>query len=72
MLVLSRKVGESLTIMDGQIVITLVSVQGDRVRLGVEADRSISVLRTELLKKSKPLKENASAPDRTPDESGGK
>lgn len=47
MLVLSRKVGESLLIGD-DIVITVVEARGDAVRLGIEAPRSMRVHRAEV------------------------
>ena len=47
MLVLSRRVGESIHIGDN-VVVTVVSVQGSRIKLGVKAPREVSVLRSEL------------------------
>lgn len=48
MLVLTRKVGERISIGENQeIVITVVNIRGERVRLGFEADASIPVHRTE-------------------------
>jgi len=47
MLVLSRKRNEQLVI-DGEIVITVVDIRGDKVRLGIEAPASISVHREEV------------------------
>ncbi len=49
MLVLSRKLSESIVI-DGRITVTLVEVQGNKVRLGIEAPREIPVHRAELLR----------------------
>jgi carbon storage regulator len=47
MLVLTRKLGEEIVI--GQdIRVKVVSVQGDRVRLGIEAPRSVPVDRLEV------------------------
>ncbi len=46
-LVLSRKVGESL-IIGNNITVTVVEFRGDQVRLGVDAPRSIQVYREEL------------------------
>ena len=47
MLILSRKVDEAINIGD-DIVVTVVSVNGDKVRLGVKAPKETLVLRTEL------------------------
>ena len=48
MLVLARKVGQSIVINDN-IKILVIEVRGDQVRLGIEAPRSIPVHRSELL-----------------------
>ena len=48
MLVLSRKTGESIQI-DENIFVTVTEVKGGRVRLSIEAPRSIRVVRKELL-----------------------
>jgi carbon storage regulator len=45
MLVLSRKVGESIKLAD-DIEITVLAVDNQRVRLGVRAPRSINVRRS--------------------------
>lgn len=47
MLVLSRKVGESL-IIGNEIQLKVVEVRGNQVRLGVEAPADVSVIREEL------------------------
>ncbi len=47
MLVLSRKVGEQICIGD-DIVLTVLEVQGQRIKLGISAPRSCRVLRGEL------------------------
>lgn len=47
MLVLTRKVNEKLVIND-DIVITVVEIRGDKVRLGIEAPRSVPVHRHEV------------------------
>ncbi len=47
MLVLSRKKNEKIVIGDN-IVVTIVQVQGDRVRLGLEAPREVRIIRAEL------------------------
>ena len=47
MLVLSRQRDESIIIGDN-IVVTVVDVRGDKVRLGIEAPREVSVYRREV------------------------
>lgn len=47
MLVLSRKRNESIVIYDN-IVITIVDIQGDKVRLGINAPKEIPVHRMEV------------------------
>lgn len=52
MLVISRKASDQFIIGEGEnkTVITILSVKGDRVRLGVEADENVRVVRGELEK----------------------
>jgi len=50
MLVLSRKLTESILIGDG-IRITVLAVKGDAVKIGIEADRSVKILRAELVER---------------------
>ena len=50
MLVLSRKPNESIVI-NYDIVITVLGIQGDRVRLGIEAPGEIPVHRQEVYEK---------------------
>ena len=47
MLVLSRKQDEKIIIGDS-ITLMVVSIQGDKVRLGIEAPKDMLVLRDEL------------------------
>lgn len=47
MLVISRKAGESLLLSDN-IKVTVVSVSGDKVVLGLDAPRDIKIVREEL------------------------
>jgi carbon storage regulator len=47
MLVLSRNTDESIVI-GNDITITVVAIQGDKVRLGIDAPREISVHRLEV------------------------
>ena len=48
MLVISRKAGEKVFIGDN-IVITIVETDRDKIRLGIEAPKSVPVARDELL-----------------------
>jgi len=48
MLVLSRKRNESVVINDN-IIVTVIDVRGDKVRIGIEAPRDVSVHRQEVL-----------------------
>ena len=47
MLVLSRRVGESVMIGD-DVVLTIVEVRGDIVRVGIDAPRDVKVHREEV------------------------
>ena len=47
MLILSRKVGESLLIAD-DIVVTVLEVRGKQVRIGIKARDDVTILREEL------------------------
>ena len=49
MLVLSRRVGESIVIGD-DVTVTVLDVRGDVVRVGINAPRSVTVHREELLR----------------------
>jgi carbon storage regulator len=48
MLILSRRAGESINIGD-DIVVTVVSVGGNHIRLGISAPREVRVLRDEIV-----------------------
>ncbi len=50
MLVLSRKKGESIQIA-GNITVTVSDVRGGRVRLSIDAPRSVPVFRQEVLER---------------------
>lgn len=54
MLVLTRRVGESIRI-GNDIVVTLVQMGPGKVRIGIEAPDSTTILREELVQNSTPL-----------------
>jgi len=47
-LILTRKAEQGIVI-DGNVVVRLLAIDGERVKIGIEAPRSVSVLREELL-----------------------
>jgi carbon storage regulator len=47
MLILTRKLGERITIGD-DISVTLLEIKGSQVRLGIEAPKGISIYRQEI------------------------
>jgi carbon storage regulator len=47
MLILTRKVGERIRIAD-EIELVVTAIQGDRIKIGIEAPKRIRVVRAEL------------------------
>lgn len=48
MLVLSRKINESLVI-DDKVIVTVIEIRGDKVRLGFEAPKDVPIHRQEVV-----------------------
>lgn len=61
MLVLSRRVGESVVIGD-DVTVTVLEVRGDVVRIGIDAPRSVAVHRAELLQALESSNREAASP----------
>jgi carbon storage regulator len=61
MLVLTRRPGEEIVI-DGKIRLTVVSVRGDRIRIGIEAPPSVVVDRQEIHERRKAQPEEVPHP----------
>lgn len=61
MLVLSRRVGESIAVGD-DITFTVLEVRGDVVRIGIDAPRSVAVHRAELLRELAETNRQAASP----------
>jgi carbon storage regulator len=47
MLVLSRKINESIVI-NGKIIVTVTEIRGNKVRLGFDAPRAVTIHRSEV------------------------
>jgi carbon storage regulator CsrA len=56
MLILNRRVGETIVIGDREINVIVLAATSSRVTLGIEADQDIPIFREELL--AKPEQEN--------------
>jgi len=61
MLVLSRRVGESVVIGD-DVTVSILEVRGDVVRVGISAPRSVAVHRAELLEQLEQTNKQAASP----------
>jgi carbon storage regulator len=62
MLVLTRKAGERIMI-DNSIVVEVLEVQGNRVRIGIQAPQGVTILRQELLTGKESKAPAATRPD---------
>jgi carbon storage regulator len=60
-LVLSRKCEQSLLVGD-DITITVLSIDGERVKLGIDAPRSIPVVRSEVIEQMRSANASAAHP----------
>ncbi|HJN38830.1 MAG TPA: carbon storage regulator CsrA [Chloroflexota bacterium] len=47
MLILTRKIDESIIIAD-DITVTVLEISGERIKIGIDAPRSVTILRHEL------------------------
>lgn len=62
MLILTRRIGESLVIgEEGDVTATVLGVKGNQVRIGVAAPKNVSVHRTEIYQRIQ--KENQNKKD---------
>jgi carbon storage regulator len=57
MLVLRRKVGESI-VLAGVINIAVLAVEGERVKIGISAPPDVTIVREELLRATTPDQSN--------------
>ncbi|MDF1645452.1 MAG: carbon storage regulator CsrA [Legionellaceae bacterium] len=64
MLILTRRIGETLIIGD-DVNITVLGVKGNQVRLGINAPKDVSVHREEIYLRIQQEKEGDSSPGNT-------
>lgn len=57
MLILTRRVGESVKI-DESITVSVLGIKGNQIRLGVDAPKDVSVHREEIYQKMKAQKQS--------------
>lgn len=70
MLILTRRVGETLMIGD-DVTVTVLGVKGNQVRIGVNAPKDVSVHREEIyerIKKEQQLQQQGNAAAENPSE----
>ena len=60
MLILTRRVGESLIIGD-DVVVNVLGVKGNQVRIGVDAQKDVTVHREEIYDRIQAEKDNTNA-----------
>ena len=68
MLILTRRVGETVVIGD-EVQVTVLGVKGNQVRLGVTAPREVAVHRQEIYERIRKERSPSGGDDETPVES---
>ncbi|MBR7552684.1 carbon storage regulator CsrA [Allobacillus sp. GCM10007491] len=66
MLVLTRKTGESIQIGD-DITIKVVAVEGDQIKLGIDAPKNVDIYRSEIYQQIIEANQQASLNEETKD-----
>lgn len=68
MLVLSRKVRESIVVGDGILTVFVVEIRGDKVRLGFEAPKDLPIHRREVYEAAQRQKKREESEEAKADE----
>lgn len=71
MLILTRRVGETVVIGD-EVQVTVLGVKGNQVRLGVNAPRDVSVHRQEIYERIQKEQDAAAGESAAPDDDAPK
>ena len=58
MLVLSRKINETILIGDN-VRVTLLGIEGDKIKIGIDAPRDVKIFREELIEATKNTNQQA-------------
>jgi len=66
MLILTRRAGETLMIGD-EVTVTVLGVNGNQIRLGINAPREIEVHRSEIYERIQTEKEGEQAENQQPE-----
>ncbi|HEY2274010.1 MAG TPA: carbon storage regulator CsrA [Steroidobacteraceae bacterium] len=69
MLILTRRVGETVMIGD-EVTITVLGVKGNQVRVGINAPKHVAVHREEIYERIKREQQGAGPDAATPEDSG--